>query len=312
VTDDRSRNDNNKSEDKYPHDSRSANDQEPLPESSATDQQEPGMSMIEHLEELRRVLIYSFGAMLVATVLCWFFSAQLLELLIIPIREQGVFFNAPNEAFLTRLKISAICGLFLILPFIFYQIYSFIIPGLYESERKVMTPLLVFSTGLFYAGVTFSFLVVTPQVMKFMLAFGTETMQPLIGIGPYFAFVARLSLAFGVVFELPLVVLFLSMAGLVNPRMLLRTWRYALIIIVVFAAVLTPPDVISQMMMALPVVVLYISSVLIAILVTRKRRAREKAAKEQEREQELAEAKARAEAYSNLAKHTKSTERDNE
>ncbi len=255
------------------------------------------MSMIEHLEDLRRVLIYCLVAALLATVVCWFFSGRLLDLLVVPLKDQGVYFHAPNEAFLTRLKISFVCGLFLVVPFIFYQIYSFVVPGLYERERKVMTPLLVFSTGLFYTGVAFSFLVVTPQVMKFMLGFGTDLMQPLIGIGPYFAFVARLSLAFGVIFELPLVVLFLSVAGLVNPRTLLRAWRFALIIIVVFAAVLTPPDVISQMMMAVPVVLLYISSVLVAIAVTRKQRARREQEEQQEREEYEAElAAARAEA----------------
>jgi sec-independent protein translocase protein TatC len=160
-------------------------------------------------------------------------------------------------------------------PFILFKVYSFIIPGLYQKERQVVTPLLVSSTLLFYLGVVFAYLVVIPQVVAFMLSFGTETMQPLIGIGPYFAFVARLSLAFGIVFQLPLVVLFLSLVGVVNPRILLRTWRYALLIIVIFAAVLTPPDIISQLMMAIPVTLLYLVSVLVAIVVTRRRKRQE-------------------------------------
>jgi sec-independent protein translocase protein TatC len=105
-----------------------------------------------------------------------------------------------------------------------------------------------------------------------MLSFGTASMLPMISIGSYFAFVARLCLAFGIVFELPLVVFLLSVLGIVNPVMLLRGWRYALIGIVIFSAVLTPPDVISQLIMAGPVMVLYISSVLISMAVTRKRR----------------------------------------
>ncbi len=114
-----------------------------------------------------------------------------------------------------------------------------------------------------------------------MLGFGTEYMEPLIAIGPYFAFVARLCLAFGLIFELPLVVLFLSLIGIVNPRWLLSTWRYALVIIVVFAALLTPPDVFSQLMMAVPVTLLYISSILVSILVTRNRRRAEETAPEE-------------------------------
>ncbi len=234
------------------------------------------MSLIEHLEELRTTLIQSFVAAAVATALCWFFSARLLDLLVQPIADHGVYFTAPNEAFLTRIKLSAVVGLFLVLPFIFFKAYSFVIPGLYGRERRVVTPLLIASTGLFYLGVAFAFLVVTPQVIRFMLGFGTAHMEPLIGIGPYFAFVARLCLAFGVIFELPLVVLFLSLIGVVDPRWLLGKWRYAVVFITVFAAVLTPPDVASQVMMAVPVLVLYIASVLISMAVTsRRRRARE-------------------------------------
>ncbi|MFH1842771.1 MAG: twin-arginine translocase subunit TatC [bacterium] len=231
------------------------------------------MSWIDHLEELRSTLIGSVAAAFLGTIGCWFVSRPLLDMLVAPILEaaEGVYFHTPIEAFMTRLKLAAICGLFLVLPYIFFRLYGFILPGLYAKERKVITPLLVSSTALFYLGVGFAYLVVIPQVVTFMLSFGTEIMQPLIGIGPYFAFVARLCLAFGIMFELPLVVLFLSSIGLVNPRMLLRTWRYALIIIVVFAAVLTPPDVFSQLMMAGPVMLLYIGSVLIAMVVTRRK-----------------------------------------
>ncbi len=234
------------------------------------------MSMIDHLEELRGALISSLAAAACASILCWFWSRPLLDLLVKPIASEGVYFHAPIEAFTTRLKISAVCGLFVILPFIFYKVYGFVLPGLYVRERKVITPLLVSSTLLFYLGVTFAYTIVIPKVVVFMLSFGTETMQPLIGIGAYFSFVMRLCLAFGVVFELPLVVLFLSVIGLVDPRTLLRTWRYALLAIVIFAAVLTPPDIFSQLLMAVPVMVLYFASVLVAQVVTRRRRSRER------------------------------------
>lgn len=229
------------------------------------------MSLIEHLEELRTTLIQSFVAVAVATLACWFFSARLLDLLVEPIAAHGVYFTAPNEAFLIRIKISVVVGCFLVLPFIFFKFYGFVMPGLYTSERRLVTPLLIASTGLFYLGVAFAFLVVTPQVIRFMLGFGTMTMEPLIGIGPYFAFVSRLCLAFGLVFELPLVVLFLSVMGVVDPRWLLGTWRYAVVLIAVFAAVLTPPDVASQLMMAVPVLVLYLGSVLVAMAITKRR-----------------------------------------
>ena len=230
-----------------------------------------GMSFLEHLDELRRVIIYSTVAAVAAAVLCWFWSADLLDLLVRPLAETGVYFTAPNEAFLTRLKLAAIAGVFLVLPFILWQVYGFILPGLYGTERRVVTPLLVSTTLLFYLGVAFSFFVVSPMVIQFLLTFGTEIMEPLISVGPYFAFVSRLSLAFGLVFELPVMVFFLSVAGILDPRTLLRTWRYALIVILVAAAVLTPPDIFSQLAMAIPVTLLYIASVLVAMFATRRR-----------------------------------------
>jgi len=230
------------------------------------------MGFLDHLEELRRVLIHSLIAAAVAAVLCWFWSADLLDILIRPIRDQGIYFSAPNEAFMARLKISAMVGLFIVAPFIFFRIYQFVLPGLYRHERRMVTPLLTATTVLFYLGVAFAFFVVIPQVIAFLLGFATDTLSPLIGVGPYFGFVSKLCLAFGLVFQLPLLVLFLSLAGIVNPRVLLRTWRYAVVIIATLSAVLTPPDVASQVMMAVPVLLLYMGSVLVSIVVTRRRR----------------------------------------
>ncbi|PIV80710.1 twin-arginine translocase subunit TatC [bacterium CG17_big_fil_post_rev_8_21_14_2_50_64_8] len=230
-----------------------------------------GMGFLAHLDQLRKVLIHSSLAALAAASLCWFWSAKILDVLIVPIADQGVYFTAPNEAFLTRLKIAGMVGIFAVLPFILFRVYAFVMPGLYRRERKVVAPLLIASILLFYIGIAFSFLVVIPQVIDFLLGFGTETMSPLIGVGNYFSFVARMCLAFGLVFQLPLLVLGLSWVGILNPRMLLRTWRVAIIVIASVAAILTPPDVISQVMMAVPVLVLYFGSVLVSLLVTRRR-----------------------------------------
>lgn len=242
----------------------------PAPEPPAPEEG-GSMGLLDHLGELRTVLIQSGIAALLAAVLCWFWSARLLEIMVTPIQDHGVYFTAPNEAFLTRLKLAGVVGLFVVAPFILFRIYGFVLPGLYKREKKIVTPLLLATTALFYTGIAFSYLVVIPQVVRFLLSFGTQTMEPLIGIGPYFAFVARLCLAFGIVFELPLLVLVLSVVGIVNPRVLLRAWRFAVLIIVAMSALLTPPDVISQVMMAGPVLVLYLGSVVISIIVTRRR-----------------------------------------
>jgi sec-independent protein translocase protein TatC len=236
------------------------------------------MTLLDHLEELRSTLIQSAVVTAIAAFICWFFSQPLLDMLITPLAAAGeqVYFNSPIEAFLTRMKIALVCGLFMIIPFILWRIYRFIMPGLHDKEQRVVVPMVVASTALFYTGVAFAYLILIPQVMAFMLSFATDRLEPLIGIGPYFAFVARLCLAFGLVFELPLVVFTLSGLGIVHPKMLLRWWRYALVVIVTFSALLTPPDVLSQLLMAGPVMVLYIGSVLIALLMARRREKHER------------------------------------
>ncbi|MEZ4387671.1 MAG: twin-arginine translocase subunit TatC [Candidatus Krumholzibacteriia bacterium] len=268
--------------DHEPHgEDRSAAAAGPVPRQSAAAPSEPvadadtdsGLSFLDHLEDLRSVIIHSLIAMGVGAAVCWFWSAPLLDILVRPLAGKGVYFTAPNEAFMIRIKLAGTAGLFLVLPFILWKIYGFVLPGLYDRERKVVTPLLLATTVLFYTGAVFSFLVVSPAVVTFLLSFGTAIMEPLISIGPYFAFVSRLSFAFGLVFELPVLVFFLSMIGVVDPRMLLRTWRYALVVIATLSAVLTPPDVFSQLAMAVPVSLLYIISVIVALVVTRRRRA---------------------------------------
>lgn len=230
------------------------------------------MGLLAHLEELRSVIMQSGIAAVAAMILCWFWSAELLEFMIRPIRQEGVYFTSPGEAFMVRLKISAVAGLFVMAPFIFFKFYGFILPGLYKRERRIVTPLLVATTALFYTGVTFAFAVVIPQVITLMLGYGTELVRPLIGVDPYFRFVAQMCLAFGLIFELPLLVLGLSAVGIIDPRMLFRTWRFAVVGIFTVSAILTPPDVLSQVMMAIPVTVLYFGSALVSLMAVRRRR----------------------------------------
>ena len=241
-------------------------------QASGKEAEEEDQSFLAHLDDLRTTLIQSSIAAIVATIICWFISSQLLDILVRPIRDQGVYFTAPNEAFLVRLKLAGAMGLFVVAPFIFFRLYMFVLPGLHKKEKKVVTPLLLTTALLFYTGVSFGFLIVIPQVMVFLMGFGTAYLSPLIGVGEYFGFVSKLCLAFGLVFQLPLLVLFLSVLGIVDPTKLLKTWRYAIIAIFAVSAILTPPDVVSQVMMAGPVLILYWSSVLVAMAVTRKRR----------------------------------------
>ncbi len=235
------------------------------------------MSMLDHLEELRRVVLWAFALATIAGIGGWFFSDQIIDALLEPARKAGqdsLYFTAPMEAFLLKLKAAMAVGLFLVLPLILHKVYRFILPGLHLHEKRVVTPLLVASIGLFYGGVLFCYLVLMPMVIKFAVGFQTDALVPLLTAREYFALAIRLCLAFGLLFELPMVVFALSWAGLVKPKALLQGWRYAMVAILVASAVLTPPDPISMAMLAGPVMVLYIVSVLISMIVQRKKDAK--------------------------------------
>jgi sec-independent protein translocase protein TatC len=232
------------------------------------------MTVLEHIAELRSTLIWALGLAFGAAILAWFFSDPIVDELLRPAREAGqetLYFQAPMDAFLLKLKASGVVGGLLVLPLVMYKIYAFVLPGLHPHEKRMVTPLLVTATLLFYVGVGFCFVVLLPLVIKFMLGFQTEHLVPWINAGSYFDMAARLCLAFGLLFELPMVVFALSWVGVVNPRTLLKGWRYALVLILAVSAMLTPPDVISQVLLAGPVMLLYLASVLISMAVRRRR-----------------------------------------
>lgn len=231
------------------------------------------MGFLDHLQELRITLFWVLGIVLVATVGTWFFSDQIIDLLLQPAREAGqqtLYFQAPMEAFMLKLKASLVVGLLVGFPLILQRVYMFVLPGLLPREKRIVTPLLFSATALFYSGVLFCFLVLLPLVIRFAVSFATESMQPWLTVGSYFSMAARLCLAFGLLFELPMVVFALSWARVVHPKTLLKGWRWALVAILTVSAVLTPPDVISQVLLAGPVMVLYLGSVIISMIVRRR------------------------------------------
>jgi len=233
------------------------------------------MSFLDHLGELRSMILQSFLAFFVLSIICWFFSGMILDLLIEDLPVDSLYFYSPLEAFMVRVKISFVIGFMLAFPFILYKVWSFIAPGLFANERKRIVPFMVSSSVLFYTGVIFCYVILIPFVIGFLLKFGTPNLSPLLSVSSFFAFVARLCFTFGIVFQLPFIVLVLSMIGLVTPQFLLRQWRYAIVIIFIASAILTPPDAVSQVVMAGPICVLYLGSVLIAMIVTRKKRREE-------------------------------------
>lgn len=221
------------------------------------------MTIVEHLEELRTRLLISLAAFVAAMLLSFLFVEPILQLLIRPVGR--VVFLAPTEAFFVRLKVAALSGAFLSLPVVLFQVWRFVGVGLTQTERRSTLSLLPFSLMLFTGGAAFAFFAILPVGVRFLLGYQTESLVPMISVGAYTSFATAFVLAFGLVFQLPIVILFLARIGVVTPSSLAAGRRYALLGIVVLSAVLTPGgDVFSQALMAVPTYLLYEASIWIA------------------------------------------------
>ncbi|MBI5868210.1 MAG: twin-arginine translocase subunit TatC [candidate division Zixibacteria bacterium] len=226
------------------------------------------MSFWEHLEELRWRLIKSVAAVLVMSIVAFFFSDWMLEVLTKPIDK--IYFIGIGEAFSVRIKLALFAGVILALPVLFYQGWKFVVPGLYASEVRMVIPVVVFATLFFVAGATFCFVLVMPVGIEFLMSYATDKLQPMIQVSKYISFVGWMTISFGVVFELPIISYFLGRVGIINSRMLCRGRRIALIAILIVAAIATPsPDVFSQLMLAVPLYALYEISIIIVRLTGR-------------------------------------------
>ena len=215
-----------------------------------------------HLEELRRRLIVCFSAVGIGFVLSYGFKEKLFQILtrpLISVMKTGdkLIFTGLPEAFFTYLKVAFLSGIILATPIIFYEFWMFVAPGLYNKEKRLMFPIVFLSTLFFVGGSFFGYFIVFPYGFKFFLGFASETIQPLPSMREYLSFASKLLLAFGLVFELPLVITFLAKLGMVSVSFLKKNRKYALLLFFVGAAILTPPDVVTQVMMALPLMVLY-------------------------------------------------------
>jgi sec-independent protein translocase protein TatC len=228
-----------------------------------------------HLEELRKRLIVAFVAVGVGFLASYGFKEKLFEILIAPLvrvmaEDDKMIFTGLPEAFFTYLKVAFLAGLMLAAPVIIYQFWVFVAPGLYKKERKILLPIVLLSSIFFLGGSLFGYFIVFPWGFKFFLGFATDHIQALPSMKEYLGFSAKLLLAFGLVFELPLVITFLARMGLVSVPFLKKNRKYALLLFFAGAAILTPPDVVTQTMMALPLMLLYEISILGAKIFGRK------------------------------------------
>jgi sec-independent protein translocase protein TatC len=212
-------------------------------------------SLVEHLDELRGRILKALLMFLVCTVIIYRAGDAIFYFLTRPVGT--LVFIDPPEAFLTYIRVALWGGFFAAVPFILYQIWAFIVSGLHRHERRYLLVFLPFSVLLFFGGAAFGLIVIIPIGLKLLLSFGTEFMRPMITVSRYVSFVGTLTLAFGIVFQLPIILLFLTRIGIVTPYILQQKRVYAITLIFIVAATLTPPDVISQIAMAIPLMVLY-------------------------------------------------------
>ncbi|CAN6549540.1 unnamed protein product [Malus baccata var. baccata] len=219
------------------------------------------MTLFDHLEELRQRLFISVIAVGVSMVGCFAYSKDLIVFLEAPVKEQGVKFLqlAPGEFFFTTLKVSGYCGLLLGSPIILYELIAFVLPGLTRDERKFLGPIVLGSSVLFYAGITFSYMVLTPAALNFFVTYAEGVVESLWSIDQYFEFVLVLMFSTGLSFQVPVIQFLLGQVGLVSGDQMLSVWRYVVVGAVVAAAVVTPStDPLTQVLLAAPLLGLYL------------------------------------------------------
>lgn len=241
--------------------------------------------VLDHLLELRKRFIYSILVFIVFTAGCYPFADSIFQFLVQPLydllQEKGLerklIYTGLTEAFVTYVKIAFFSGFFLSFPFIATQIWIFIAPGLYQNEKTILKAILIATPALFIAGIVFAYKVIFPTAYGFFLSFestGSTASLPIQlepRVAEYLSFVMKLLLAFGVSFELPILITVCSLIGFVQSRNLIRYWRIAVVIIFTIAAIVTPPDILSMIGLALPLVALYGLSILMVKMIERKK-----------------------------------------
>jgi sec-independent protein translocase protein TatC len=237
------------------------------------------MSLLDHLDELRRRIVYSLVALVVAFGVCWTWVQEIYVFLERPIRPHlpegtRLSYLGPADPLMLYIKVALLAGVFLAAPVLLYQAWRFISPGLYPRERRWALPFIFFGTLFFLGGGAFAYYVAFPFAVKFLLGIG-ELFQPVITIERYFRFLMTVILGLGLMFELPILIFILSQVGLVTPRFLIRHFRWAVLLIFLAAALITPtPDVINLCVFALPTLALYLLGVAAAAVAQRARRKR--------------------------------------
>jgi sec-independent protein translocase protein TatC len=231
------------------------------------------LTFTEHLEELRSCLLRALAAVIVASLACYFFADAIFGFMVAPLKQilppgQNLIGTSVTEAFFTEIKVSLLAGVLFSSPFIFYEIWRFIRPGLIGNEGRLVIPFVLCATLFFLGGAYFCYRIVLPVAFSYFIEqYGSLGVTPAIRLGEYFTFFFRMVLAFGITFELPIITFVLVRLGVWDHRFMRRSFRYAVIVIFILAAFLTPtPDIINQLLLALPMLLLYILSIGVAYI----------------------------------------------
>jgi sec-independent protein translocase protein TatC len=230
------------------------------------------LTILEHLQELRRRLIIASAALLIGIIVSAVFTQRFLHWLIAPAKDKvqdlSIIYTEPLEYWATYFRVALVAGVALAMPVIVYEILAFVGPGLTRQERRWVYPIVLGASVSFVAGAAFAYYVELPPALRFLLGFSGDVAEPFIRVGSYVNFVTRLMMVTGLVFEMPLLVMGLAKLGVVTSRRLLGWWRYALVLAFVVAAVVTPSiDPVTQSLVAAPIIVLYFAGIALAKLV---------------------------------------------
>jgi len=251
------------------------------------------MSFLEHLGELRKKIVITLIALCIAFFVAFNYSEHIFKLLMFPVHyhlfisikgrymqfvyqdllpNTKLVFLSPAEGFWINMKVALVAALIVSLPILFQQLWSFISPGLHAKEKKYVVPFVLIATVLFLIGAAFCFLIVLPFALRFLLTYKVgDFMMPMLSVGRYVDFCLKFILAFGFVFELPVIILFFTRMGFVTPATLAKHRKYAILLAFVAAAILTPtPDVFNQTLMAVPMIILYEVGILVSRIFVRK------------------------------------------
>lgn len=230
------------------------------------------MPFLEHVEELRKRLLRAALGVIIGTLLALYFSDDILRWFIAPLGNIKLHVTEVTGSFTAYLKVAIITGLGVALPYVLFQLWAFVSPGLYRREKNFVATLVAVSTLLFLAGAAFCYYIVLPFSLKFMIGFAGDLLSPIITINSYLSFSGMLMLAFGVSFELPVIAYFLGRIGMITAGTLARGRRIAIVVILILAAILTPtPDVFTQLLLAVPLYLLYEISIIILVFTAKKR-----------------------------------------